>query len=259
MKVRHLERISAIPAADWDRYFDPAYPFTRHAFLEALENSGSVGPETGWSPCHAVVEDDAGAIIGLVPMYAKSHSYGEFVFDFSWADASRRLGRPYYPKLLTAIPFTPASGPRLGILDPAQRRPVAEAVLAVARGSGRSSYHALFVGDDDAAALEGAGCIARTDVQFHWHNRGYENFAAFVAGFTSEKRKKLLRERRRVAEAGLRFEVTPGDALDEAAWYRVYALYSNTYEERGQAPYLTFEFFLDYGRRRGTPVRLVLG
>jgi predicted N-acyltransferase len=258
MRVRHLDRAAALPAAEWDRFFSPAYPFTRHAFLDALESSGSVSPETGWTPCHARVEDDDGSLIALVPLYLKAHSYGEFVFDFSWADASRRIGQPYYPKFLTAVPFTPSTGPRIGLLDPAQRDTVASALMAMTEVSGISSYHALFVGDDDASAFADSGCIARTDVQFHWHNRGYADFADFVAGFTSEKRKKLLRERRRIAEAGLRFEVVPGDVLDEAAWHRVYALYSNTYEERGQAPYLTLDFFLDYGRRSDTPVRLIL-
>ncbi len=245
-------------AEDWDRLFPSAYPFTRHAFLDALESSGSACPDTGWTPCHAAVEDDEGDLVAVVPLYVKSHSYGEFVFDFSWADASRRIGRPYYPKFLNAIPFTPATGPRIGLIDPLQRSAIAQRLLSMAEGSGLSSYHALFVGDDDAAALAEAGCIARTDVQFHWHNRGYPDFTAFISGFTSEKRKKLLRERRRIEEAGLRFEVIAGNQLDEAGWQRVYALYSNTYEERGQAPYLTLDFFLNYGRRSDTPVRLIL-
>lgn len=258
MRVRHLDRAAGLSADAWNRCFPPDYPFTRHAFVDALESSRSVTPDTGWTPCHAVVEDDDGDPIAVVPLYLKAHSYGEFVFDFSWAEASRRIRRPYYPKLLTAVPFTPATGPRLGVVDADRRGSVAEALLAVAEQSGASSYHALFLGDEDAAAFDRAGCIARTDVQFHWHNRGYADFAGFVATLTSEKRKKLLRERRRIAEAGLRFEVLPGDALGEADWQRVYALYSNTYEERGQAPYLTFEFFLDYGRRAGTPLRLVV-
>jgi predicted N-acyltransferase len=259
MRVRHLERISAMAAAEWDRFFPAAYPFSRHAFLDALEFSGSVRPQTGWRPHHAVFEDDQGDVVAVAPLYVKSHSYGEFVFDFSWADASsRQIGRPYYPKLLTAIPFTPATGPRLGLIDPQHRSAVIEALLGVAEDSGLSSYHALFLGSDDAAGFDQASCIARTDVQFHWHNRSYPDFTAFISSFTSEKRKKLLRERRRIAEAGLHFETIPGNQLDEASWLRVYALYSNTYEERGQSPYLTLEFFLDYGRQPDTPVRLVL-
>ena len=257
MRVRHLERASALPAATWDSFFPAEYPFTRHAFLSALEEHGCVSPQLGWSPCHAVLEDASG-IAGIAPLYAKGHSYGEFVFDFAWADASRRIGVEYYPKLLTAIPFTPCTGPRLGASSAPARRALAEAVIDVARHAGLSSYHALFLGDDDLASMKAAGAIERNDVQFHWTNADYADFTAFVATFTSEKRKKILRERRRVAEMGLRFAVRPGDDLSESEWARVYALYANTYAERAQAPYLTQEFFLDYGRQPGTPVRLIL-
>ncbi|GAC1625297.1 MAG: GNAT family N-acetyltransferase [Nevskia sp.] len=257
MRVRHLERAAALPASVWNSFFPADYPFTRHEFLSALEAHGCVTPELGWSPCHAVLEDETG-IVGVAPLYAKGHSYGEFVFDFAWADASRRIGREYYPKLLTAVPFTPCSGPRFGARTDEARCLLAEAVIGIARQTGMSSYHALFLQDHDLAAMKSAGAIERNDVQFHWANDGYADFAAFVATFTSEKRKKILRERRRVAELGLRFTVRPGDDLSEAEWARVYALYANTYAERAQAPYLTREFFLDYGRQPGTPVRLVL-
>lgn len=257
MRVRHLERASALPAAVWNAFFPETYPFTRHEFLSALETHGCVSPELGWSPCHLLLEDAQG-LAGILPMYAKGHSYGEFVFDFAWADASQRIGRAYYPKLLTAIPFTPCSGPRLGVRDDSFRKRLGEAAIDVARKAGLSSWHALFLDDADFDACRAAGAIERNDVQFHWYNRDYEDFAGFLAGFTSEKRKKILRERRRVAESGLRFEVRPGDALNEAGWARVHALYANTYAERAQAPYLTREFFLDYGRRPGTPVRLIL-
>lgn len=258
LRVRHLERASALPAAVWDAFFPADYPFTRHAFLDALEQHGCATPETGWNPCHAVLEDDAGSVAGVAPLYLKNHSYGEFVFDFSWAEASQRIGRRYYPKLLNAVPFTPSTGPRLGARDDTARAALAEALPAVARANRLSSLHALFLQPQDLAALGAAGCLERNDVQFHWHNRGYADFGGFVARLSSDKRKKLLRERRRVAEAGLRFEVRPGDALDTAGWERVYELYSNTYEERGQAPYLSLEFFLDYGQAAGTPVRLIL-
>ena len=258
MRVRHLERASALPAAVWDGFFPVAYPFTRHAFLNALEQHGCASPETGWSACHAVLEDEDGTVAGVAPLYLKAHSYGEFVFDFSWAEASQRIGKHYYPKLLNAVPFTPSTGPRLGARDAAARTALAEALPAIARGNRLSSLHALFLQQQDLAALDSAGCLERNDVQFHWRNRGYADFAGFVARLSSDKRKKLLRERRRVAEAGLRFEVRAGDELDSAAWERVYALYSNTYEERGQAPYLSLEFFLDYGQAGGTPVRLIL-
>ena len=258
MRVRHLERASALPAAVWDGFFPADYPFTRHEFLDALETHGCASPETGWTPCHAVLEDEDGSVAGVAPLYLKAHSYGEFVFDFSWAEASQSIGQRYYPKLLNAVPFTPATGPRLGARDADARQALAAALPQLARGNRLSSLHALFLQERDLAALDAAGCLERNDVQFHWRNRGYADFAGFVARLSSDKRKKLLRERRRVAEAGLRFEVRAGDELDTAAWERVYALYSNTYEERGQAPYLSLEFFLDYGQAAGTPVRLIL-
>jgi len=258
LRVRHLERASALPAAVWNGFFPAEYPFTRHAFLDALETHGCASPETGWTPCHAVLEDEDGSVAGIAPLYLKAHSYGEFVFDFSWAEASQSIGKRYYPKLLNAVPFTPSTGPRLGARDTAARLTLAAALPEIARGSRLSSLHALFLQEEDLAALGAAGCLERNDVQFHWHNRGYADFTDFVSRLSSDKRKKLLRERRRVAEAGLRFEVRAGDELDTAAWERVYQLYSNTYEERGQAPYLSLEFFLDYGQAAGTPVRLIL-
>jgi len=257
MRVRYLERASALPAAVWNRFFPEQYPFTRHEFLCALETHDCVTPESGWTPCHIALSDGAD-ICGVAPLYSKGHSYGEFVFDFSWAEASRRLGQAYYPKLLTAIPFTPCAGPRLGATDATARALLAQALIGSAREGGLSSFHALFLEDDDLAALTQAGAVERNDVQFHWYNPGYADFTAFLATFTSEKRKKILRERRRIAETGLRFEIRPGNELDEAAWARVYALYANTYAERAQRPYLTRNFFLDYGRRQDTPVRLIL-
>ncbi|MBA4286811.1 MAG: GNAT family N-acetyltransferase [Xanthomonadaceae bacterium] len=257
MRVRHLECASAIPAAQWDALFPPGYPFTRHAFLAALEAHGCVGPELGWTPCHAVLSDDRG-IAAIAPLYLKAHSYGEFVFDFAWADASRRLGQPYYPKLVNAIPFTPCIGPRIGARDPSSRLAMAQQLPALAATAGLSGAHALFLDDADFVACRAAGMVERNDVQFHWYNASYSDFASFLATFSSDKRKKILRERRRMAEAGIRFEHRAGHELDEAAWRQVYRLYANTYAERGQRPYLTDEFFLDYGRQADTAVRLVL-
>ncbi len=262
MRVRHLDRVASLQPEQWDALFPASHPFTRHAFLSALEEHGCVGPELGWSPCHVVLEDAAG-VAAVAPLYAKGHSYGEFVFDFAWADASRRIGRAYYPKLINAIPFTPCSGPRLGARDEAARLQIARQLPDIARSAGLSGCHALFVDDTDFAAYRDAGLVERNDVQFHWFNAGpdglpYRDFSAFLGTFTSDKRKKILRERRRVAEAGIRFEWRAGHELSEAEWLRVYALYANTYAERGQAPYLSTEFFLDYGRRADTAVRLVL-
>lgn len=254
--ARHVARLQDVPAAAWDGLFDSAYPFTRHAFLTALERNGCVGGRTGWEPCHLVLEDRQGRLAGAMPLYRKQHSYGEFVFDFSWAQAARQLGLRYYPKLLNAVPFTPASGPRFAAAGAARPALLAEAMKL--QETECSSLHALFLQPPDLAALVPAGALERNDIQFHWRNRGYASFADFLARLSHAKRKKILRERRRVAEAGLRFECRHGDELDEARWAAVYALYRNTYEERGQPPYLTLDFFLDYGRARGTPLRLIL-
>jgi uncharacterized protein len=258
-RPRHLARLGDVPEAQWDALFPAGYPFTRHAFLKALEDHGCVGGRTGWEPCHLVLEDGAGTLAAALPLYRKRHSYGEFVFDFAWARAAQQLGAPYYPKWLCAIPFTPSVGPRLGAPTPELRAALLGALATLWAGSGLSSVHALFLDDDAAATAQAAGWLMRHDVQFHWSRRDAGSFEEFLAQLSHDKRKKIRRERRQVAEAGIRFEWRRGDELDEAQWARVHALYSNTYEERGQPPYLTPEFFLGYGRRPGTPVRLVLG
>ncbi len=239
--------------------FPADYPFTRHAFLSALETHGCVSADKGWQPCHLLLEDAQGTLIAAAPRYRKSHSYGEFVFDFAWARASGELGKPYYPKQVCAIPFTPATGPRLGARDAEVRAQLLTALKQDWGASGDSSAHALFVDEATAQAFQHAGALIRLDVQFHWRRADEINFTGFLARLNHDKRKKILRERRRVTEAGIRFETRHGDELGEAQWAEVFALYSNTYEERGQPPYLNLAFFLDYGRMPGTPLRLILG
>lgn len=259
LRLGFVRDLARVPANDWDALFDEGYPFVRHAFLRALETYGCVGGDTGWEPCHLLAHDADGRLAGAAPLYLKHHSYGEFVFDFAWAQASHRLHRPYYPKLVCAIPFVPSAGPRLGAGDAQLRQALIAAIAAAAEDQDLSSAHLLFPDPPDAQAARESGWLEREDLQFQWFNRGDRDFAGFVARLTSEKRKKLLRERRRVAEAGIRFEIRRGDELDERCWREVYALYANTYEERGQAPYLTPEFLLHYGGAAGTPFRLVLG
>lgn len=258
-RSRQLDRIAALPAAGWDALFPATYPFTRHAYLAALEAHGCVGPARGWEPCHLVLEDEQGTLQAACPLYYKQHSYGEFVFDFAWARASQSLGRPYYPKLLCAIPYTPSTGPRLGARSTAARTALVQALTGLAPAAGLSSSHVLFADDTAHASLDAAGWLTREDVQYHWHNRGYGDFAQFLAGLRADKRKKILRERRRLQEAGLRYEVRAGHDLDETLWQQVYRLYAHTYEERGQPPYLSPGFFLDYGRRADTALRVILG
>lgn len=259
LRPRQVARLGELQENDWDALFPADYPFTRHAFLKALEDHGCVGGRTGWEPCHLVLEDAAGALVAAMPLYRKRHSYGEFVFDFTWARAAQQMRVPYYPKWLCAVPFTPSAGPRLGARSPELRTALLEAAATLWTRSGLGSMHALFLDAADAQAASAAGWLERHDVQFHWSRRGANSFEEFLAQLSHDKRKKIRRERRQVAEAGIRFEWRRGDELDEAQWARVYALYANTYDERGQPPYLTPEFFLDYGRRPGTPLRVILG
>lgn len=257
MGFRHLTRLSLIDAATWDAQFPPAYPFTRHAWLSRLESHGCAAEATGWEPCHLLMESPSGAVCGAAPLYLKHHSYGEFVFDFAWANASHRIGRPYYPKLLNAIPFVPSTGPRLGAAAQADRQALAQYLAQASESRGVSSLHVLFADTPGAELLREQNLIERHDVQFQWLDRGFGDMGGFVASLSSDRRKKLLRERRRVTEAGIAFEVVRGRDLSGPEWDEVYRLYENTYSERGQAPYFTRDFLADAGGCAELDVRLI--
>jgi uncharacterized protein len=245
--ARFLDSIARIDAASWNSLLDGGQPFLRHEFLLALEQSGCAVPRTGWTPRHLVIEDALGKPVGAMPLYGKAHSRGEFVFDFSWANAYAQHGLPYYPKLLSAVPFTPVRGPRLLIAPQAETNAVAgiliKAAIAYARDEQLSSWHVLFPGDGTTELLRSAGLILRRDCQFHWNNRGYESFEDFLATFTAEKRKKAKRERRRVAEAGIEFDTLHGGDMHDALWDTVYAFYADTFYRHGHEPYLNLKFF----------------
>lgn len=257
LHVRRLRRLTEIEAGEWDRQFEGGNPFVRHDWLARLETHGCVSEQEGWEPSHLVVEDDSGRCVGAAPRYLKHHSYGEFVFDFAWADASHRIGQPYYPKYLNAIPYVPSTGPRLGGADAAVRSRLAGYLRESCERESRSSAHALFVDEPEAADFRSAGFIERHDVQFQWHNRGYLDMTTFLATFSSDKRKKFLRERRRVAESGIGFEVCRGADLSSQDWDLVYRLYAGTYHERGQLPYFTRDFLADIGHCAALDLRLV--
>lgn len=246
MRARVLDSIEEVAARDWNALDLAGRPFLRHEFLAAAEGSGSAAPATGWTPAHVVVHDPAG-LAGAMPLYLKSHSWGEFVFDFAWARAYERHGLAYYPKLVCAAPFTPASGPRLLVRPGADARAVRRELLEAARGlaesRGASSLHVLFAAEEDRRLLEDAGWLPRLDCQFHWRNEGYADFEHFLAGFTAEKRKKTRRERRRIVEAGIRFLELTGAELDATRLAVVYALHARTFAVRGNPPYFTPEFF----------------
>lgn len=245
--ARFLGSIAQIEARRWNALAGGAQPFLRHEFLLALEESGCAAARTGWQPEHLVVEDSAGELAGAMPLFRKAHSRGEFVFDFSWAGAYAQHGLRYYPKLLTAVPFTPVSGPRL-LLNPqadakAMTQILIRAALEHARSERLSSWHVLFPTQDTAADLDRAGLILRRDCQFHWYNRGYDSFEGFLATFTAEKRKKAKRERRRVAEAGIEFDTLHGGDLTPSLWRTVYGFYADTFHRHGHEPYLNLDFF----------------
>jgi predicted N-acyltransferase len=259
-RTRFLKSISEIDAASWNALAGSNQPFVRHEFLLALEQSGCAVPRTGWSPRHLLLEDSQGRAIGALPLYRKAHSRGEFVFDFSWANAYAQHGLDYYPKLLAAIPFTPVRGARMLTIPTADRRLVTgaliQAAMAYARSEHLSSWHVLFPSDEDLAGLKGAGLIERRDCQFHWFNQGYDSFDAFLATFTAEKRKKAKRERRRVAEAGIEFDTRSGGEMTADLWRTVYEFYADTFYRHGHDPYLNLDFFQRIGATM--PERLML-
>src|SRR5215469_3971034 len=206
MKVQVHESIDDISSAEWNRLAGEN-PFLRHEFLAALEHSGSADAKSGWLPQHLSTRDAKGILIGALPLYLKAHSYGEFVFDWAWADAYQRHGHAYYPKLVSAVPFSPVPGPRLLISGGADRDAVAAALLdralLLAKQRRASSIHGLFPLEQELPLWTSKGFLTRRDCQFHWHNRGYRDFGHFLEAFTAEKRKKVHRERRRIAEAGI--------------------------------------------------------
>jgi predicted N-acyltransferase len=244
--VRILESIEDASAAKWNALDLEGRPFLRHEFLAATERSRSAVPETGWTPRHVVVES-AGALLGALPLYLKPHSWGEFVFDFAWARAYEQHGLDYYPKLVSAAPFTPATGPKFLVHPDADRPQVRKALLGgardLARDTGASGVHALFVQEDERDWLSREGFLPRLDCQFHWHNHRYGSFDDFLGGFTAEKRKKARRERRRVAESGIHFAELHGDELEGEVLEAVYALHARTFVERGNPPYFSLDFF----------------
>ena len=248
LKLTHTCEIDAIDARSWNDLAGDS-PFLRHEFLAALEHSGCVGPATTWQPHHLLVRDAAGVLIGALPLYIKYDSSGEFVFDWGWAHAYEQAGLAYYPKLVSTVPFTPATGRRLLIADEADVKTVTECLIAGARALcdelRASSLHVLFPTADEQARLSEAGLHCRKGYQFHWNNSGYSSFDEFLATFSSAKRKKARRERRRIAEAGIQFERLRGNELTDAEWDTVFEYYSRTFLRRGRLPYLNRAFFAE--------------
>jgi uncharacterized protein len=249
-----VTRIADIAARDWDALHDGCNPFLSHSFLAGLEQTGCVGAHNGWQAQIVTLYDERG-LLAAAPAWLKHHSFGEFVFDFSWAQAYARSGLAYYPKLVIGVPFTPVTGPRLLVRSdadgPSIRARLLAAILARAGELQLSSVHLLFVEAQDLAAAVDAGFLARQDCQFHWRNQGYANFDAYLAAYTAENRKKTRQERRYVAEAGVQFETRHGNELTDAEIVRVHALIERTFNQRGNEPYVSAAFLRRVARELG--------
>lgn len=243
-----LPAIGAVTASQWDALVDNDQPFLRHAFLDALEASGSVSLATGWEPCHLSIWQGE-QLVAAMPMYRKHHSYGEYVFDWGWAEALERAGGRYYPKALSAVPFTPVPGVRTLIAKHADAHAVrallAEAWQEQCESQTLSSWHLLFAEEEDVTAwqVQCPELISREGVQFQWRDRGFGDFDGFLASLTSKRRKMIKRERRLVADQGLQVTRLAGDAISPDAMAHFYRCYAITYHERGRPPYLNQDFF----------------
>lgn len=259
MPIQTPFRLAEIEPARWDALLgnDPQ-PFVRHAFLSSLEDSGSVGGRTGWRAQHQLLESVAGEAVAALPLYRKTHSNGEYVFDWAWADACHRAGIEYYPKLLCAVPFSPVTGARL-LGDREAAGQLLDELSEALVEQGYSGLHVNFTQPDADAVFRGReGWLERIGCQFHWHNRGYRDFQDFLDSLTSRKRKQLRKEREQVMGQGIAFEWREGHQLSETEWDFVYACYANTYHVRGQAPYLTRDFFSLLAERMPASIRVVL-
>lgn len=254
MKLEVAASIAHVPAAAWNALSD-GNPFLRHEFLNALHETGCASPKAGWAPQYLLLQE-GGKLAGAMPLYLKGHSYGEYVFDWSWAEAYHRNGIEYYPKLLCAIPFTPVGGPRLLAPTRQAREHLAAGALALAEELGVSSLHCLFPGVEDAEILASHGMLVRHGVQFHWMNAGYTTFDDFLAGMNHDKRKKIKQERRRIREADITFEWREGKDITDADWTFFYRCYARTYREHHSTPYLNLDFFRAIGR--SMPENLVM-
>jgi uncharacterized protein len=248
MHVQVIDSLEQIAADEWNGLQLKGNPFVRYEFLAALETNRCATRATGWQAQHLLLRDDQGVLLAAMPLYRKAHSWGEFVFDFAWANAYAQFGLEYYPKLVSAVPFTPATGPRLLITNNTDnitqlRKALLTAAIDFTKGQKLSSLHLLFADEADQLAATELSLISRQDCQFHWHNRDYRSFDDFIATFRADKRKKILRERRRVFEAGVRFTVCSGEQMSEQDWQIAFAFSERTFAQHGHEHYLNIEFF----------------
>jgi predicted N-acyltransferase len=256
MTIEVASSIANVRSHDWNA-LTGGNPFLRHEFLNALHETGCASVKTGWAP-HYLLLRERGTLAAAMPLYLKGHSYGEYVFDWGWADAYRRHGLEYYPKLLCAVPFTPVMGRRLLAETPEHRKRLAAGALALAQELDISSLHCLFPVPEDADVFAASGMMMRQGVQFHWSNAGYADFDDFLRTMNHDKRKKIKQERRKINEAGIRFEWREGKDITDADWSFFYRCYARTYREHHSSPYLNLEFFKSIGRTMPENLVLVL-
>ena len=261
MKVERLFSIEGVDEVAWRALEPPDFPFFDFEFLRALERSGSIGGASGWSPIYIVCKDK-GRILGTLCLYLKTNSYGEYIFDWGWAQAYRQHGLPYYPKLVAAVPFTPATGPKLLVRPDADRVEVTHALLDAAQELGEerrvSSLHALFLPEEELEEFKKRGFSVRHSLQFHWRNRGYDAFSDYLDALEGKRRRQVARERRQLRDEGLEIERLTGEALSPEHATMMYRFYTSTLDRKWGVPYLTRSFFDEVFRRMGDRILLVL-
>ena len=262
-RLKYHRAIKDIAASEWNALLGGNdNPFVSFAFLDALENSGTIRESYGWQALHLALYDAQGNLCAACPSYLKHNSHGEFIFDWAWAHAYAQHGLDYYPKLLCAVPYSPVTGPRLLARNDSAKRALIVAMQQSCSELSLSSAHANFLELEDAALFREAGWLARTDIQFHWRNppdaRKWQNFADFIGAMSAKKRKNILQERAKVAKAGVRIERRSGAELSNADWTQIHALYQLTFDSKGNTPALTKAFFLDFAARGPAQVLAVL-
>lgn len=261
-QIEILDHLSDVSAADWNALLSPdAGPFLRYEFLSTLEETGCVGGNTGWQAAHLVLKQD-GQLIGAMPLYLKQHSYGEFVFDWSWAQAYEQQGMSYYPKVLCAIPFTPVQGSRILCLPESNESEIQNVLIgglkSLLRENGLSSAHILFPMTAEATALKEQGFLLRDSVQFHWHNQRFQSFEQFLSVLTMKRRKNIRREREQVAREAIVFRHVPGEKSTDQDWEFFFDCYQNTYLEHHSSPYLSEVFFKMWAKQMPDNLHLII-
>lgn len=262
MQVTILTALSQVPRDDWNALVPDNHPFLKHEFLSALERHGCVGELYGWLPQHILLHDQTGMLVGAMPLYLKYNSYGEFVFDMAWAQAYQRSHRDYYPKLVSAIPYTPATGRRLLFAsnhEPEKiERILVSAAIELAEKLGISSIHWLFPSPEQHQHLLRLGLLSRLDCQFHWVNAGYRKFEDFLSNLNSRKRKNIRKERRHVEQEGIRLKVVHGNEMTEEEWRHLHRFYGSTFERKQGIPTLNLALFLELADTMGDQIVVVL-